>query len=179
MSHALVETSTFDASVTVPDGGDARTAASVEVGFQALANRSKYLHDGVSNLVRLEQGTIPQADTTSSSDTTLQTITLSLSVAVGDVVEFFAPVEATPTGGTFKLYVQSKQGSDAAQDETFSASGFGADGVKSVFTLAFMRTIVTAGTFQVLLRGKTFGSHLTVNDAQTGHYWFKVYRAVA
>lgn len=43
MPTNLTETSTFDATITVPADGDARTAASVEVPFQALANRSKYL----------------------------------------------------------------------------------------------------------------------------------------
>lgn len=41
MSHNLIEVSTFTASVSVPDPGDARTAASVEVPYQALANRTR------------------------------------------------------------------------------------------------------------------------------------------
>lgn len=43
MPHNLTEVSTFTANVSVPDTGDARTAASVETPFQALANRAKYL----------------------------------------------------------------------------------------------------------------------------------------
>lgn len=44
MSEVLVEDgSTYPASVTVPEDGDARNAASVVVGFQALADRCKYL----------------------------------------------------------------------------------------------------------------------------------------
>src|SRR5258706_7012960 len=45
MSHNLTETTTFDATVTVHDSGDARTAASVNTAFQALANRTAYLND--------------------------------------------------------------------------------------------------------------------------------------
>jgi len=45
MAHALTESSTFTASVTVPDDGDVRNAASVETAFQALANRTKWLTD--------------------------------------------------------------------------------------------------------------------------------------
>lgn len=45
MSETLVEDgSTYPASVTVPEDGDARNAASVVIGFQALANRCKYLY---------------------------------------------------------------------------------------------------------------------------------------
>lgn len=43
MAHALTETTTFTSSVTVPDDGDTENAASVEVPFQALANRTKNL----------------------------------------------------------------------------------------------------------------------------------------
>lgn len=43
MSHALVETPTFTASVVVPDDGDLENAASVNGALQALANRSERL----------------------------------------------------------------------------------------------------------------------------------------
>lgn len=43
MAHNLTETATYTANVSVPDGGDARVAASVEPAFQALANRAAYL----------------------------------------------------------------------------------------------------------------------------------------
>lgn len=43
MSHALTEVNAFTADVLVPDPGDDRKAASVEVPFQALANRTKNL----------------------------------------------------------------------------------------------------------------------------------------
>lgn len=51
MSHNLVEASTFDPNVTVPDPADARTAASVEVPFQAITNRTKYLKDRTDPLL--------------------------------------------------------------------------------------------------------------------------------
>lgn len=51
MAHNLTETSTFDADVEVPDSGDARTAASVETPFQALANRTRWLFGAVSGLL--------------------------------------------------------------------------------------------------------------------------------
>jgi hypothetical protein len=48
MSHSLTDSSSFD-TVTVPDDGDGAVAASVNVGFQALANRDKYLRDSFPN----------------------------------------------------------------------------------------------------------------------------------
>ena len=45
MSSAISESSTFDATVTGPDDGDARNAASVRVGLGNLTNRSKFLND--------------------------------------------------------------------------------------------------------------------------------------
>lgn len=45
MAHTLTEASAFGSSVTVPDDGDAENVASVNVAFQTLANRTKYLND--------------------------------------------------------------------------------------------------------------------------------------
>lgn len=42
MSHALTEVDTYSGTVVVPDAGDARTAASVEVPFQSNTNRERY-----------------------------------------------------------------------------------------------------------------------------------------
>lgn len=42
MAHALTETDNYDAAVDVPDPGDPRNAASVEVPFQELTNRTAY-----------------------------------------------------------------------------------------------------------------------------------------
>lgn len=50
MASNLTESSTFDATVTVPSDGDSMSAASVIAAFQALANRSKYLKDVVDVL---------------------------------------------------------------------------------------------------------------------------------
>ncbi len=43
MSTVLTESKSFDATVTVPADGDTRNAASVNVPFQALGNRTRYL----------------------------------------------------------------------------------------------------------------------------------------
>lgn len=48
MSKILTETESFDADVTVPEGGDARTAPSVEAPFQKLTNRTRYLYEQLS-----------------------------------------------------------------------------------------------------------------------------------
>jgi hypothetical protein len=51
MAHPLVEVDAFDASVTVPDDGDTENAASVETGFQSLANRTKNLDARIADLL--------------------------------------------------------------------------------------------------------------------------------
>lgn len=48
MAHNLTETATFDANITVPDSGDARTAASVVTPLQALADRTQFLNARVT-----------------------------------------------------------------------------------------------------------------------------------
>lgn len=45
MAHNLTESSTFTAAIEVPDDGDFVQEVSVEPGFQALANRTKFLKD--------------------------------------------------------------------------------------------------------------------------------------
>lgn len=45
MAHNLTETSTFTATVQVPDDGDFVNESAFEPGYQALANRTKYLND--------------------------------------------------------------------------------------------------------------------------------------
>lgn len=50
MPKNLTEVDEFPAVVTVPVGTDARTAASVEVGFQALADRTRWLATGVERI---------------------------------------------------------------------------------------------------------------------------------
>ena len=43
MSHSYTDSSVFDSSITIPDDGDDIDAASVNVAFEALADRTKYL----------------------------------------------------------------------------------------------------------------------------------------
>lgn len=49
MSEAIVEVSTFTASVVVPVTGEDVTALSVKVPLQAVTNRSLFLHDNAVN----------------------------------------------------------------------------------------------------------------------------------
>ncbi len=66
MPHNLTESSTFTANVEVPDDGDLVRALSVEPGFQAVANRTKYLSDNkVTGPASLLDREIPIADSTS------------------------------------------------------------------------------------------------------------------
>ena len=47
MAHNLTDVDTFTSAVTVPDGGDPRTAASVELPFQSVANRTRNLKNRI------------------------------------------------------------------------------------------------------------------------------------
>lgn len=49
MPTNLSDVSTFTSPVAVPADGDARNAASVQTPFQALANRTKWLYDKITN----------------------------------------------------------------------------------------------------------------------------------
>lgn len=49
MSHALTPSPVYTGSVTVPDSGDPRTAASVETPFQTLADWSVFAVNGVAS----------------------------------------------------------------------------------------------------------------------------------
>jgi hypothetical protein len=55
----LVETSEHSVDVTVPEGGDSRTAASVEGAFQKLTNRSKKAKDRIDSIVAMLSPTAP------------------------------------------------------------------------------------------------------------------------
>ena len=47
MPQTITDVSTFSSSVTPPAGGDLRNSASVLTPFQQLANRTRYLYDGL------------------------------------------------------------------------------------------------------------------------------------
>ena len=49
MPQNLVDVSQFDAAVTVPVDGDVRNAASVQTGFQNVANRTRYISNLIAN----------------------------------------------------------------------------------------------------------------------------------
>lgn len=54
MAHDLTEASTYHATVSVPDGGEPRTAASVEAPLQRLTDRTKYLKSHVDLIEGLQ-----------------------------------------------------------------------------------------------------------------------------
>lgn len=67
MSAALVEVSEFTTSVVVPEDGDPRDAASVEVPFQALTNRALFLRNhtpGAAEFYELDVPLGPASDPT-------------------------------------------------------------------------------------------------------------------
>lgn len=62
MSHNLTPVSQYTGNVTVPDNGDARTAESVNVALQSLADRALYAFDQLVN------GVLVGGDVVDSSD---------------------------------------------------------------------------------------------------------------
>lgn len=61
MAKTLVESNEFTADITVPEGGDARTAASIEPAFQRLTNRSKFLKERIPGVAASYRVEIPLA----------------------------------------------------------------------------------------------------------------------
>lgn len=68
MSHTLTEADNWPNTITVPDGGDPRTAASVEVFAQGLADRSRYARNRVRGLATSYAEFIPLAANSVGND---------------------------------------------------------------------------------------------------------------
>lgn len=69
MPHTLSETGVYDDTdlITVPDPGDARTAASVNGPFQQLANHTRYLKNQITQILSYFAGTLNLAIVSASS----------------------------------------------------------------------------------------------------------------
>ncbi len=65
MAKNLTEADSHAANVTVPEGGDPRTAASVETGFQQLADRTNYAHRRITGAAAMP---VSKADTTAGAE---------------------------------------------------------------------------------------------------------------
>lgn len=89
----LTESSTFTANVSVPeDNVDFRTAASVETGFQALANRTKHLNDNkAAGAPASTDNGIPRFDGTGGK--TLQDS--GIRITDGALLEYITPPSRT------------------------------------------------------------------------------------
>lgn len=68
MSHTLTEADNWPNTITVPDGGDPRTAASVEVFAQGLADRARYARNRVRGLAASYTELIPMAPNSLGND---------------------------------------------------------------------------------------------------------------
>lgn len=97
MTKPLTPVSTFTEPVNVPEGGDARTAASVETPFQALTNRTEILKDILENgfeirsMVTILKSGGASLQTLTGTQTDLTDITTTTPVlAVSDWVLVFA-----------------------------------------------------------------------------------------
>lgn len=97
MPTNIIPVSTFTEPVVVPVGGDARTAASVETGFQALTNRSEKLKDILESgfELRIFQQVLETSEAileavSSASYVDVTGITTPITVLSGDKILSFA-----------------------------------------------------------------------------------------
>ena len=121
MAHTLTDADTYSATVTVPDDGDTLSAASVETGFQNLADRTNFLANrnvaagGVPSASRIYiptvvfgQGGTPKWKSSNKGWYLLQESTVSSTSIAFDVPhlpgakfsEIRADVSGAPTGYT-------------------------------------------------------------------------------
>jgi len=99
MAHNLIETDTFDANVSVPDDGDTANAASVEVPYLQVTNRTRFLFNRrVLGTTPIELGAPPavaflETITTDATLTGWSVATVPLAdLAVGDVIHITGSV---------------------------------------------------------------------------------------
>ncbi len=108
MSHDLTEIDNFDPDVTVPDGTDTRTALSVEIPFQQLANRSRNhqnrLNDAEIAIVKLiVRATAYGAGAAVAIDAA---VPLSLDVNVGGFSIEGGDTLVVPDAGSYEVSIQ-------------------------------------------------------------------------
>ena len=145
MSKNLTETSEFTATVTVPvDGVDYDTAASVEVPFQSLTNRTAYLHNN-----------------------TIQGVQDSAGVQSGVTQLVFPGATVTKSGAT--ATVTGWQGPPGAQGAPGSPgpqgpAGVGTQGPPGAQSASGGGGVVTHGTFANLPAAGTQGALYSSTD---------------
>lgn len=103
MAHNLTETDTYTANVSVPDGGDARLAASVETPFQALTNRAKYLYTRLIKLAGFySDGTFQLDSLHGQALSTSWSFLATAWSSIADSEYLFFPIDASvlPHGAT-------------------------------------------------------------------------------
>jgi hypothetical protein len=101
MPIVLSEADSFDASVTVPAGGDPRTAASVDGAFQSLTNRTKNLRKGVPGIAASYDIIVPAATTNVMFSVGYGgQLSWVFQTSVASAVQLFFPLSRLPPFGT-------------------------------------------------------------------------------
>lgn len=127
MSSAVTEAATWETSVIGPDGTDLISAAGVRTGLQDLANRTKWLKEGLIESSFNDAGAFVVVGTAVVS-VTGASVTLT-DVKAGDLViaSYYVDAEInevagyTPTSGTYQQLVALLYGDGVAMDSYATA----------------------------------------------------------
>lgn len=108
MSHSYTDSSVFDSSITIPDDGDDIDAASVNVAFEALADRTKYLKylgrntiiDECSSSMPTVYANADLVETTIAATNELlaNVATFNVDIEYDDIIHFSCTFNAQVTG---------------------------------------------------------------------------------
>lgn len=107
MSHSYTDSSVFDSSITIPDDGDDIDAASVNVAFEALADRTKYLKyigrhtiiDACSSMPHVYADTDSVGWATASTNELLANVAaFNVDIKYDDAIHFSCTFNAQVTG---------------------------------------------------------------------------------
>lgn len=160
MSHTYTGTDTWAASTTLPDDGDSKKAASVNVPFEALMDRTTYLYNRkpYRYLVKdehwgLSGASIAGSNTHTTYDGNGDIVLGPVSVVVpNDVIEIIAQIHVVGNGTdtcnwrlAYKVGFGSKIGID------FSEAIF-AGTPNTVITLVGYATITTSGALSTIIQ---------------------------
>ncbi len=160
MSHNLTIAPTSLSVVTVPDDGDPRVAASVNVAFQQLADAIAFATQNV--IIDTQYTRLATTYTTTTGPEDVPLLTVSLTCEVGDIllVDGRAVYSNSSTFGKVGWIVDDSGDVDPNEFTTNnSATDVRCD------TLSFMYEVVNAGTVTVRAQVTASGTTVVYGDS--------------
>ncbi len=165
MASAITETETYESQVIGPDDGDTRNAASVRVGMEDLANRTKYLkakHNAHGQLVVQGRGsgttgTSPESFVSGTNITSTTFVTVSIGgnlevtltdLKLGDIVQLEAHLFAM-VGGSQTGYLKFSDGGGGTTSYTQEVFTNTAEDLKTLIGRYVMTADAASRTFAV------------------------------